>query len=556
MICPSFANPQWFFFASGVPQLLYYSHFPSAVIAVWLGAYVYFKNPKFLAARILLAISIVFLLWILCDLVTWTNNNSSVIIFAWSFFGIFYATLSLLSVYFTYVFLDGRDISLTKKLIFLGILLPIIVLTPTKYNVDTFFLNACGISDGGLFFTNYYYGVGFVAFLWILGLIFVRARRASAEDRKKTLLFGFGIEFFLLSFFVSGFLASFLVSKGYIQNFGLEFFGLFGMVIFMTFLTYLIVRYHAFNIRLLGAQALVTALGFLVGSQLFYVKNPTNFVLTQVSLVLIIVAGFILIRSVKEGVKRQEQLQKMTDALAIANEKLRKLDTAKSEFISIASHQLRTPLTAIKGFISLILEGVYGPPPPKIEDALNKVYSSNERLVHLVEDLLNLSRIESGRLEYHIEPTPIEDVLKELYALFRIITKQKGLAFEMNLPKKPLPLAMIDMSKLREVLSNVIDNAIKYTKEGGVTIKTELLAEKKKIQVRVTDTGIGVPPDEMHNLFQKFSRGKDTSRLHANGTGLGLYVGKQMIEAMGGKIWVASKGDGLGSTFIVEVPVA
>ena len=152
MICPSFANPQWFFFASDVPMLLYYSHFPVAIVALWLGLYVYIKNPKLLAARILLSIAIVFLLWILCDLVTWTSNNSSIIIFAWSFFGILYASLSLLIVYFTYVFLDGRDISFAKKLIFFAILLPIIILTPTQYNVDIFFLNACGISDGGLFF--------------------------------------------------------------------------------------------------------------------------------------------------------------------------------------------------------------------------------------------------------------------------------------------------------------------------------------------------------------------------------------------------------------------
>ncbi len=238
-----------------------------------------------------------------------------------------------------------------------------------------------------------------------------------------------------------------------------------------------------------------------------------------------------------------------------ANENLRKLDVAKSEFISIASHQLRTPLTAIKGFISLILEGTYGPPPPKIEDALNKVYASNERLIQLVEDLLNLSRIESGRLEYKIEPAHIEDLLNELYATFQIITKKKGLELNLRLPATPLPTVSVDFFKLREVISNVIDNAIKYTKEGSVTIKAGLTEDQTKVRVSVKDTGIGVPLDEMGNLFQKFSRGKDTTRLHANGTGLGLYVGKQMLEAMGGRVWVESEGEGKGSTFFVEVNV-
>ena len=134
-----------------------------------------------------------------------------------------------------------------------------------------------------------------------------------------------------------------------------------------------------------------------------------------------------LVKSVQLEVKRKEQLQEITDKLAEANDQLRKLDNAKSEFISIASHQLRTPLTAVKGYVSLLLEGSYGQVPTKQNDVLNKVYQSNERLVTLVEDMLNLSRIESGRMEYDFKKTKVEDLLQEIFDTFIIRAKEKNL---------------------------------------------------------------------------------------------------------------------------------
>lgn len=558
MICPGFPDPIWFFFSPSpdISPLLYYSHFPPTLIALALGIYVYSRNPKMLAARVLFAISVVFLLWVLSDLVAWTNNNSAVITFTWSIFGILYAILSLLTVYFVYTFLDGRDISFGKKLIFGALLLPIIVLTPTQQNIKLFFLNACGASEG-MYFTGYYYAIGFLAFLWILGIVFVRARQSGLpiEERRKMILFGFGVEFFLLSFFVSGFLASFLVDYANFKDFGFEQYGLFGMPVFMALLVYIIVRYRAFDIKLLGVQALIIALAVIIGSQLFFVQSTVNFVLTQIGLLLVIVAGYVLIRSVKLEIRRKEELQIMADKLAVANENLRQLDAAKSEFISIASHQLRTPLTAIKGFLSLLLEGSYGKVTPRIEDVLNKIYTSNERLIHLVEDLLNLSRIEAGRIEYKLESVHVEDLLKELHSTFSIIAKQRSLGLDLQLSETPLPTILVDFGKIREVVSNTIDNAIKYTEKGSVTISAEVIEDGKYVRVAITDTGVGIPAEELPYLFQKFSRGKDPSRLHANGTGLGLYVGRKMVEAMNGRISVTSPGAGQGSTFAIDIPV-
>lgn len=263
---------------------------------------------------------------------------------------------------------------------------------------------------------------------------------------------------------------------------------------------------------------------------------------------------YFLVRNVRNEVKRKKEFQAMADELAEANRQLRKLDNAKTEFISIASHQLRTPLTAIKGFVSLILEGSYGEVNDKAKEALLKVYASGERLIQLVEDLLNVSRIESGRMQFSFAKDSVEKLVKELYENFILVAKTKKIYLDLKLPDRKLPEVMMDLAKIREVISNFMDNALKYTEKGGVTIRIEE-TKNDTVKIMVSDTGIGVPADEIQHLFKKFSRGKDTGRLHATGTGLGLYVAKNIIEAHHGKVWVESDGEGKGSKFIIELPI-
>ncbi|NTW27132.1 MAG: hypothetical protein HGA36_02310 [Candidatus Moranbacteria bacterium] len=569
MICPSFADPKFLIIATDVPALLYYSHIPAIIISLLIGFFVFLKDRSSLAGRLLLFISLSFSLWTFFSLITWTNNNSELIMLVWSFFGALYVLLCILSLYFVYVFIDKRDVSFKIKIILGLIFLPAIILVSTAFNIFNFNLTLCGVTNEGVYYTNYYYGVGFLMFLWILFLLIARYRKAEKEMKKQIILLGFGIEFFLLSFFASGYIASLLTENSY----DLEFYGLFGMTFFMAVLAFLIVKYKAFEIKLIGAQALVVSLIILVGSQFFFAKNQTSIILTGVTMALSLGFGYYLIRSVKHEVERKEELQLMADKLAQANDALRKLDNAKTEFISIASHQLRTPITAIKGFASLLLEGAYGELSEGVHGALEKVYSSSERLVSLIEDLLNVSRIESGRMVFAFEKATVEKLIKELYDNFILIAKTKKFYLDLKLPETPLPEVMMDYSKIRELVSNFIDNALKYTEKGGVTVKAELrdegvvidesgfVIEGKKsefgkvVRVTVSDTGIGIPREEIPYLFKKFSRGKDVSRLHVGGTGLGLYVGKAIAENHHGAVWIESEGADKGSRFIIEIPV-
>ena len=249
----------------------------------------------------------------------------------------------------------------------------------------------------------------------------------------------------------------------------------------------------------------------------------------------------------------KDEVKKATSKLVAANKELQRLDDAKSEFLSIASHQLRTPTTVIKGYISMIQEGSFGKVSPLIKDSLNKVYLSTERLLNLIENLLDISRIEAGRLEFDIKPTDLAVIAKALIEDFQPKANMKKIKLEFYAPKD-LPEVSADANKVKEVASNLIDNSIKYTNKGTVTIG--LHQEGSSVVFNCQDTGLGVEPDDLPRLFNKFVRGKGMMQVHTEGTGLGLYFARVVIENMGGRIWVESPGKGQGSKFSFSLPLA
>ncbi|MCK4973955.1 MAG: GAF domain-containing sensor histidine kinase, partial [Sulfurimonas sp.] len=253
------------------------------------------------------------------------------------------------------------------------------------------------------------------------------------------------------------------------------------------------------------------------------------------------------------NLKLEREVDLATKELRSANKKLKLLDQTKSEFISIASHQLRTPLTVIKGYISMLIDSNFGKLKEPQKQALSKVYDSNERLINLVENLLNISRIESGKLKFTIESNSIEKIVMSVMEELRAYAEGKGLVFSYHGPKERIPLLDIDAEKLRQSIMNLIDNAIKYTSKGFV--KVNLINKLNKIIFCVEDSGLGIEPKELSILFKKFSRGTNTHLIDANGTGLGLFVAHKMIEAHKGKIWAESDGIDKGAKFYFELPI-
>jgi signal transduction histidine kinase len=260
-------------------------------------------------------------------------------------------------------------------------------------------------------------------------------------------------------------------------------------------------------------------------------------------------------KEVKEAVseveKTNKDLSQANRKLSNAYKKLKQLDSAKNEFISIASHQLRTPLTSIKGFISMIMEGDYGKVDKEAEDALKKIFISNERLIKLVNDLLSLSRIESGKFSFTFKKGDIVKLVKDILGDFKLEAKTKNIKFKFIKAKKEIKPFVFDPGKIHEVISNLVDNALKYTEKGEIKVKMENL--KEKVRITVSDSGQGMSEQELEYVFEKFRRGIDSSSLNTEGTGLGLYVCRKIVDAHKGKIYAESDGPGKGSRFILEL---
>ncbi len=255
---------------------------------------------------------------------------------------------------------------------------------------------------------------------------------------------------------------------------------------------------------------------------------------------------------VTRNVQLVEELRDTNLELEKANEHLKELDEAKNEFISIASHQLRTPLTGIKGYLAMIVDGDFGKVPAQMFDILKQVLEASKRMIRLVNLFLNITKIEAGKFTLEKKPTDIVELVQSEITELIKVAEDKGLKIEFKKPKTKLPDVTIDGDKLKDVVLNLIDNAIKYTDKGKITVSVEKL--NGDVRVSVKDTGRGIPHDDAKKLFSKFVRGEGIAQVQPDGSGLGLYIAKRIVDAHKGEIWVESEGLGKGSTFIFTIP--
>lgn len=321
---------------------------------------------------------------------------------------------------------------------------------------------------------------------------------------------------------------------------------------FIIFTSYAIIKFHLLNIKIISTEILTFLLTVGVLTEVIFSQDLSSAIFRFLIFLLILSLSIFLNRIVRREVEQRVQLQKLTEQLSQVNDKLTALDKARAEFISIASHQLRTPPATLKWYLSAILAGDYGKVPETVSGPLKKAEQTNNLLISLIEDMLNVSRIERGTMEFLFEPVSLEELAKTTYEQLVPMASDKQLTFTYNAPTAPLPNIMADKEKLRQVINNLIDNAIKYTPHGSVILS--LSQEKGKVILSIQDTGKGIAKGETKNIFEKYTRGKD-SIMHSAGLGLGLYVAKIIVEQHKGKLWAESEGEGKGSTFIVSIPI-
>lgn len=249
----------------------------------------------------------------------------------------------------------------------------------------------------------------------------------------------------------------------------------------------------------------------------------------------------------------QQRIDAATRELRNSNAQLQRLDKAKDEFVSMASHQLRTPLTSVKGYISMVLEGDAGEITPAQKHLLSEAFTSSERMVHLISDFLNVSRLQTGKFLIDKRPIDLARIVEQEIDSLQTTAASRNLSFEYHKPAK-FPLLNLDEAKFRQVIMNFADNALYYSKENTV-IHVRLALEGSWVTFHVKDTGIGVPRAEQSQLFSKFYRASNARKQRPDGTGVGLFLAKKVIDAHGGEVVFAS-AEGKGSTFGFRLPLA
>jgi PAS domain S-box-containing protein len=230
----------------------------------------------------------------------------------------------------------------------------------------------------------------------------------------------------------------------------------------------------------------------------------------------------------------------------------KEIERMKTEFVSIAAHQLRTPLSAIKWILKMLLEGDIGELSKEQREFLEKAYNSNERIIGLINDLLNVSRIEEGRYLYRPVLADIVSICQSVIDALKEMIEQKKLKLTFE-KEKDLPKVKVDVEKISLAIQNLLENAIKYNKVEG-EIKINLKKKNNEIEFSIKDTGIGIPENQKNRLFTKFFRGSNALKTDTEGSGLGLFIVKNVIEAHGGRIWFESE-EGKGTTFYFTLPI-
>jgi signal transduction histidine kinase len=554
---PNFINIQYCYnyLIDQIPVgLLLYSHIPTAIVALLFGGYVLFKVRK-LPSITLFIVCLSFAAWCLFDLISWfAYLGSDMTMFSWSLVDLFAVIFFFFSYYFLYSFISKDDLPIWQKIMGFCIMLPTAVWTFLGSNLVSYDGNTCASIEADWVTKYPYFIEGIFIVLSLVFVIRMYKKTTEKKVKREVLLAGAGVITFLTFFFSSTLLVNLLISGDaslYVYNF--EIYGLFGMPVLLAFLGYLVVKYQAFDLKALAAQALVAALLVLIGAEFFFVTTLVSRVLVGATLFFSFIAGYFLVRSVRREIEARNLIQQQRNELEKANVRLKELDTQKSEFLSFATHQIRSPLASMKGYASILLEGDAGPLSADARGAVETILTSTKTLSIVVEDYLNITRIELGTMKYDMKDIDFATLLTEVVNEQKPNIDAKGLALSVSVDASQTYPIKADLDKFKQVLMNTIDNSVKYTPKGSIAVSLEKDAAKGMIRFIVRDTGVGIAPDVMPKLFRKFSRASNASEANIHGTGLGLYIAKEIVNAHGGKMWAESDGEGKGSRFVVEM---
>ena len=515
-----------------------------------LGFVVYFNNKESVTNRTFLYFSIATILWGIVNYSSYQFSDENVVLWLLRFI-MFFAVFQAFFLYRLFHVFPDEKVEFKKRHTY--VLIPIVLVTAFVTLTPYLFSNIIGGTSAGEV-AQVAKGPGLILFALVsvglvlrgLYLFFKRAWKSNKNERKPFFLIIFGT--FVMFGLIIAFnfvLPAFFDKPQYIP------FGALFIIPFVAFTSYAILKHKLFDIKVVATATMAFVLSVVTFLEIVFSEGLEQMMFRGSVFILVLVFSIFLLKSVRKEVAQRQRIEELAKSLSKANVRLKELDQLKSEFVSFATHQIRAPLTAIKGYTSLIQEGSYGEVSKEVKGAIDKIYRASHSLVLVVGDYLNISRIEMGRMKYDFKIMNLGELIREVAKELEPNVKVAGLELCIEIPDVEYK-AMIDEGKMRQVIVNLIDNSIKYTKEGS--IKVELSQKGKKLLTKVSDTGIGISKETMPELFSKFTRDKNANKVNIHGTGLGLYIAKQMAQAhKGGNLWAESEGEGKGSQFYLEI---
>ncbi|MEI6040091.1 MAG: ATP-binding protein [Candidatus Berkelbacteria bacterium] len=591
----------------------------SLIIILLLGFFVYAASPKENNNKFFLFVSLGFSVWMIFNFSVDYTSNPTLALYLSRLDYASAAIFSYLFVLFALYFPKG-DVSVKKKLV--------LAIFPCLFFVVSIFTgliiqgvnpigNGFELINGSL---EPLYEAFLLIYLLIIGVGTSLSKLKKMSGLEKSQLIFVLVGFFIL--IVVAVIANLVLPLIYPEIATISRLGYSGIIIWASITAYAIIKKNLFDIKVILTETATVIVSLALLVQLIVADNSVQKIISSVILGLVVYGGYLLIKSVQDEIKKKDQLQLLSTQLAEANVHLKDLDKMKTEFVSLASHELLTPVSAIEGYLSMMLdEKLVKLEDPKAVQYMDRVYRSAKRLARLISDMLNISRIEEGRLLVEKKEINMVEVIQQVIEelKFKADEHKQKVVFDQgtgsrvqgiektddsNLtpatsltPKtsnlNPSFLTFADPDKVKEILVNIIGNSIKYTLQPGtITVTIEkaptsvLNSEWGKLEqailaspvddqesihavgdehmkqivgdqqylIRVKDQGVGIPKEELTKLFKKFHRVGNYSTQESQGTGLGLYITRALVELHHGRIWPDSEGMGKGSTFTFSLP--
>lgn len=516
--------------------IAYYSHLVPMALALLLAIYALAQTKFSKLSIIFFGFVFSFCLWLAGDLVDWVVQDYGLVYFTWSWLDFVNIVFYVLGAYF-FAILARQKITLGEKIV-LGLLcVPGLVITVLGQSVVEFNQAVCEAANSDLL-TNYKLFAEGAASLLALGSLVVVWRRSDVRKRIQLCILLLAILLFFAVFGGTEYIAS--ITAVYEVNL----YGLFVLPLFLLILTFAITDLRLFQLRFVGTQILAYVLVILVGSELLFIQDSTSRNLTLITLAMSLLIALFLIENARREALARIRIEELAKDLQKANDQ-------QVTLIHFITHQIKGFLTKSRGVFAGLMEGDYGVLPDTMKDIVKMGFDSDTKGVDTVQEILGAANIKSGKVNYTMAPFDLKALIDEIVTGLKPNADAKKLALTESTDEGSFTVNG-DRTQLVNVFKNLIDNSIKYTPQGSVNVS--LAHAPGKIVFKIQDTGVGITPEDMKNLFTEGGHGKESQKINTESTGFGLYIVKNIVEAHKGKVWAESDGADKGSRFIVELP--